>query len=154
MHTVGSPSLWKKGRCTVIGVTATRVVPLPLQFQLHQPQVKCYGGTGHTPVVHHRAHGGAHHHWRCQRQHWLLSRGKVVTATGVAVHRTWGGGATRGNTSSPFSPPLIPLQMCQHHKCFTITCKCVSIFTSLFQRLVNFHRLCNRPKMQCKYSNT
>ena len=55
-----------------------------------------------------------------------------------AVHWTGADGATRGSTSSLFSPPLIPLQMCQHHKCFTITCKCVSIFTIIFQRLITF----------------
>jgi hypothetical protein len=27
-----------------------------------------------------------------------------------------------------------PLQMCQHHKCFTITCKCVSIFINIFPK--------------------
>jgi hypothetical protein len=50
----------------------------------------------------------------------LLGRGQPVTALGVAVHRTGGGGAPRGSTSSCSSPPLIPLQMCQHHNCFVV----------------------------------
>ena len=68
---------------------------------------------------------------------WCTVQGMVVPPWQHPEH---------GNAS--FSLPLLPpLQMCQHHKCFTITCKCVSIFTIIFQRLIASHRLCTRPKM-------
>jgi hypothetical protein len=131
------------------------------------------------PAVHCRAWGGASLHFlaHCRGQvgtalgvavppdkGWLcppeatpklppLSLYPVI-ALGVAMHRTRVGGAPRGSTSSPSSSPLLPLQMCQHYKCFTITCKCVSIFIIIFQRLITSHRLCTRPKMQMQVSNT
>ena len=76
---------------------------------------------------------------------------------GSAPDRAWR--CPRGSTPSMTTPPFLHLF---HHLCKCANTPSVSpsrasvlaFFTNIFQRLITSHRMCTRPKMQCKYFNT
>jgi hypothetical protein len=107
--------------------------------QVHQPQVKSGSGTGQHLTVH-RAR-----QWRCTSS-VAVPRLFYCIEPRPGGHHPRVGGATEQGVAVPLGQhpesgfatfihgSTSPLQIRQHHKCFTIMCKCVSIFTNIFPK--------------------